>query len=199
VSSSAVCIFNHFLASGKIKVMNIGKLKFNSISESPDLLADPTRKYLATLENVSPTDIAVAEIDPLYAGGEELCAYYDVDPSIGGNCIVVEAKRADRRWYAACLVPTGSRIDLNGFVRKYLNARRVSLAPKDEAIRLTNMEYGSINAVGLPKEWMVLIDASLVEKPMVIMGSGLVKSKLAIPGSLLKNLPNTEVVEGLGI
>ena len=182
-----------------MKDMNIGKLKFNSISESPDLLADPTRKYLATLENASPTDIAVAEIDPMYAGGEELCAHYDIDPSIGGNCIIVEAKRAGRKWYAACLVPTGSRIDLNGFVRKHLNARRVSLAPKDEAINLTSMEYGSINVVGLPNEWTILIDVSLIEKPTVIIGSGLVRSKLAISGSLLKDLPNAESVAELGI
>jgi len=179
--------------------MNIGKLKFNSISDRPDLLAAPTRKYLASLDDVSLMDVAVAEVDPTYADGEELCAHYDIDPSIGGNCIIIEAKRADHRWYAACLVPIGSRIDLNSFVRKHLNARRVSLAPKDEVISLTKMEYGSINVVGLPSEWIILIDASFIGKPTVIMGSGLVKSKLAISGSLLKGLPNVEAVEGLGI
>jgi prolyl-tRNA editing enzyme YbaK/EbsC (Cys-tRNA(Pro) deacylase) len=157
-----------------MEYMNIDKLKFNSISDRPDLLAEPVRKYLASLNGVSPADVAVAEIDPTYAGGEELCAHYDSDPSVGGNCIIVESKRADRKWYAACLVPIGSRIDLNGFVRKHLNARRVSLAPKDEAITLTNMEYGSINVVGLPNDWVILVDASFIAKPTIIMGSGLV-------------------------
>lgn len=179
--------------------MNMGKLDFHSITDRLDLLADPTRDYLLGLPRESTVNVMVAEIDPAYAGGEELSAHYGTEPSMGGNCIIIAASRADRKWYAACLVPTGSRVDLNGFVRKHLNARRVSLAPKEEAISLTNMEYGSINVIGLPSEWIILIDATFIEKPTVIMGGGLVRSKLAVPGSLLKQLPNVEVIEGLGI
>lgn len=179
--------------------MNIGELTFSSITGHSELLAESTRNYLLGSPGTSTTDVVVAEIDPAYAGGEELCAHYGIDPSMGGNCIIVEATRGDRKWYAACLVPTGSRMDLNGFVRKRLNARRVSLAPKDEVITMTGMEYGSITIVGLPDDWILLVDATLTKKTMVVMGSGLIKSKLALPGNMLEKLANVEVLDNLGI
>jgi len=87
----------------------------------------------------------------------------------------------------------------HGLVRKLLKGRRASLAPKQTAIDLSKMEYGSINVVGLPKDWPILIDSKLLEKPFIIMGSGLVKSKIRVPANLLSNLPNAQSVDGLGI
>jgi len=61
------------------------------------------------------------------------------------------------------------------------------------------MEYGSITIIGLPADWRILIDASLIKKPRVAMGSGLLRSKLSVRGATLSELPNAEVIEGLGI
>ncbi len=174
--------------------MKLGKLDFSRAADRPDLLSPSTRAYLSSTAAVA----WVTAIDPTYHDGNAFCNHYGIDPSIGGNCIVLQASRADKKWYAACLVPTGKRIDVNGLVRKQLGARRVSLASKDDALNLTGMEYGSINVVGLPGEWPIFIDAKLAAETFVVMGSGLVASKMIVPGDLLATLPNSKLVEGLG-
>jgi hypothetical protein len=54
------------------------------------------------------------------------------------------ARRAEREWFAACLVLATTRADVNGIVRKHLGARKISFAPMDNAVSLTGMEYGGI-------------------------------------------------------
>jgi prolyl-tRNA editing enzyme YbaK/EbsC (Cys-tRNA(Pro) deacylase) len=61
------------------------------------------------------------------------------------------------------------------------------------------MEYGGINPIGLPDSWPVLLDARVVETEVVLIGSGVRRSKLLLPGSLLAHLPQAETVDGLGI
>jgi prolyl-tRNA editing enzyme YbaK/EbsC (Cys-tRNA(Pro) deacylase) len=179
--------------------MIIGKLDFLPILQHRELLSRPTAAYLFGLPGDVTADVCVAKIHPDYADGNELCKQYGTDPQRCGNCIVVEAKRGERLWLVACLVPLNHKMDLNGFVRRQLHARRVSLAPKEATIKLSGMEYGSINPTGLPAGWSILIDARLANADLVITGSGLVASKLLLPGKLLAHLPNATVVEGLGV
>jgi len=179
--------------------MLIGKLDFLPILQHPELLSQPTAAYLFGLPGDVTADVGVAKINPGYADGNELCKQYDTDPQMCGNCIIVEAKRGEKLWFVACLVPLNNKMDLNGFVRRQLHARRVSLAPKAATIELSGMEYGSINPTGLPAEWSILIDARLANADLVITGSGLVASKLLLPGKLLAQLPNATVVESLGV
>jgi prolyl-tRNA editing enzyme YbaK/EbsC (Cys-tRNA(Pro) deacylase) len=42
------------------------------------------------------------------------------------------------------------------------------------------------------------VDAAVVDIPYVIVGSGVRRSKIAIPGKALAALPSAEVVDGLG-
>ena len=86
---------------------------------------------------------------------------------------------------------------MNGLVRRTLDARRVSFAPMEQAVSVTGMEYGAITPVGLPSDWVILVDQRIIETPYIILGSGLRKSKLALPGLFLASLPNVQVVEGL--
>jgi prolyl-tRNA editing enzyme YbaK/EbsC (Cys-tRNA(Pro) deacylase) len=90
-----------------------------------------------------------------------------------------------------------TRADVNGAVRRLLDARKASFAPMDEAVRLTGMEYGGITPIGLPKDWPVLVDARVVAIPHVVIGSGVRHSKIAIPGPALGALPGAEVIDGL--
>ena len=90
-----------------------------------------------------------------------------------------------------------TRADVNGLVRKRLDARKASFAPMDDAVALTGMEYGGITPVGLPAEWPLLVDAAVAAAPAVVIGSGIRGSKLALPGELAARLPGAEVVEGL--
>jgi prolyl-tRNA editing enzyme YbaK/EbsC (Cys-tRNA(Pro) deacylase) len=70
--------------------------------------------------------------------------------------------------------------------------------PMDEAVAGTGMEYGGITPIGLPPEWPVLVDAAVAAAQSVVIGSGVRRSKLRLPGELLAVLPGVEVLDGLG-
>jgi prolyl-tRNA editing enzyme YbaK/EbsC (Cys-tRNA(Pro) deacylase) len=59
------------------------------------------------------------------------------------------------------------------------------------------MEYGGITLIGLPASWPVLVDRAVLERDVVVIGSGLRRSKLALPSSALADLPGAEVIDGL--
>jgi prolyl-tRNA editing enzyme YbaK/EbsC (Cys-tRNA(Pro) deacylase) len=61
------------------------------------------------------------------------------------------------------------------------------------------MEYGGITPFGLPAGWPLLVDARVVQVPLVVVGSGIRGSKLVVPGSSLAALPGAEVLEGLAV
>jgi len=167
-------------------------LKFEPIRKHLDLLASSVKEAAENWDRVTPIeDIWVAEIDPKYMGGIELCKHYGISQNKGVNCVIVEAVRGENKTLAACLIPVNcKKADFNGVVRKHLNARRVSLAPLEEVLEQTNMEYGSITVFGLPKSWPILIDSSIISLDRVIIGAGLQKSKLSLPGKTLLELPN---------
>lgn len=145
--------------------------------------------------NTSHEEIGVCEIDPEFSDTAQFCEAYGVLPQQAANCIVLEAKRGDRQWYAACIVSGASRADINGVIRKTLDARKVSFAPMDAAVAATQMEYGAITPVGLPDSWVILVDKAVAEMPYVIVGSGARSSKLAVPGYVFADLPNAQVVD----
>jgi prolyl-tRNA editing enzyme YbaK/EbsC (Cys-tRNA(Pro) deacylase) len=97
------------------------------------------------------------------------------------------------------VVPSASRVDVNGVVRRRLDARKASFAPMEVATGETGMEYGGITPIGLPQDWPVLIDATVVELPYVLLGSGRRRGKLLVPGKALAELPGAVVLEGLGV
>jgi prolyl-tRNA editing enzyme YbaK/EbsC (Cys-tRNA(Pro) deacylase) len=90
-----------------------------------------------------------------------------------------------------------TRADVNGLVRKRLNARKASFAPMDDAVALSGMESGGITPIGLPAEWPLLVDAAVAAAPAIVIGSGIRGSKLALPGELAARLACAEVIEGL--
>jgi prolyl-tRNA editing enzyme YbaK/EbsC (Cys-tRNA(Pro) deacylase) len=139
----------------------------------------------------------VLEIDPNFTGTAEFCEHYSIAPETTANCVIVEASRGGIKRLAVVVMLASTRADLNTAVRKLLDARRVSLAPKDTAVELSRMEYGSITAIGLPAEWPLLIDARVMEVPDLVMGGGLVLSKLRFPGRALAELPQAQVIQDL--
>jgi prolyl-tRNA editing enzyme YbaK/EbsC (Cys-tRNA(Pro) deacylase) len=91
-----------------------------------------------------------------------------------------------------------TRADVNGLVRRHLDVRKASFAPQDDAVAQTGMEFGGITPFGLPGGWPVLVDAAVVAAPLVVVGSGLRRSKLVVPGAALAELPGVQVLDGLG-
>lgn len=174
--------------------MRFGSLDFTPALDSSDLLAGPTAAALRSAE-VASADVLVAAIDPGLADTASFCEHYEISMADGANCVVVQARRGDRTWYAACLVRGSDRADVNGVVRRHLDARKLSFAPMDDAVALTGMEYGGITPVGLPTDWPVLVDASVAEHERLIIGSGIRGSKLLVTGAFLASLPGAEVLE----
>jgi prolyl-tRNA editing enzyme YbaK/EbsC (Cys-tRNA(Pro) deacylase) len=167
--------------------VELGKLSFVPASNAPELVAAPVRPHLRD-------GLWVSAIDPNLADTAAFCDHYDICLDISANCVVVEARRADRTWYAACVVLATTRADVNGVVRKHLGARKISFASMDTAVDLTAMEYGGITPIGLPADWPLLVDESVIAQDRVIIGSGIRGSKLLVATGLLASLPSAEVL-----
>ena len=165
--------------------------------DRPDLLGAPVAAALKAFDPADAALVGVAEIDPTLADTAEFCAAYGSPMDGSANCVVVAGRRGEDTRYAACLVLASTRADVNGLVRRRLNARKASFAPMDDAVALSGMEYGGITPIGLPEDWPVLVDAAVAATPAVVIGSGIRGSKLALPGSLAARLPGAEVIEGL--
>jgi prolyl-tRNA editing enzyme YbaK/EbsC (Cys-tRNA(Pro) deacylase) len=115
------------------------------------------------------------------------------------NCVVVAGKRGGEVTLAACLALSTTRVDVNGAVRRHLGVRKASFAPMDTAVGETGMEYGGITPVGLPPQWPILVDGAVVDAPYLVIGSGVRRGKLIVPGKTLAALPGAVVLDGLGI
>ncbi len=162
--------------------------------DRPDLLAAPVAAA------VGPSDpVRVAEIDPSLADTAAFCARYGVAMAESANCVVVAGRRGGETRMAACMVLATTRADVNGLVRRRLDARKASFAAMDDAVAQTGMEYGGITPVGLPSEWPILVDAAVAAGPSLVIGSGLRRSKLRVSGAWLAALPGAEVIDGLGL
>jgi prolyl-tRNA editing enzyme YbaK/EbsC (Cys-tRNA(Pro) deacylase) len=172
----------------------LGRLQTSPAREHPELLAPPVA---AALAGAWGADVLVAEIDPALADTAAFCERYDVALDVSANCVVVAGRRGSETRLAACVVLATTRADVNGVVRRRLDARKASFAPMDMAVEQTGMEHGGITPFGLPPGWPLLVDAAVTATPWVIVGSGLRRSKLAVPGRVLGTLPGAEVVEGL--
>ena len=185
----------------------VGTLDWIPALERRDLLAEPVADALARLADIgtgatglgAAGDVLVAEIDPDLADTAAFCARYDVPLDISANCVVLAAKREGTRQLAACVVLATTRADVNGVARRMLDARKASFAPMDAAVAESRMEYGGITPIGLPAAWPLLVDAAVASADRVVVGSGVRRSKLLLPGTLLAQLPDAVILEGLGL
>ncbi|MER5461845.1 YbaK/EbsC family protein [Streptomyces sp. NPDC002668] len=146
----------------------------------------------------------------------EQLIYVDTDPEIAdtaafvehygqelldesANCVVVAGRRGGESTLAACVVLSGTRVDVNGVVRRQLGARKASFASMDTATGATGMEYGGITPIGLPADWPLLVDSAVVDTEWVLIGSGRRRGKLIVPGKAFAALPGAVVLAGLGV
>jgi prolyl-tRNA editing enzyme YbaK/EbsC (Cys-tRNA(Pro) deacylase) len=172
--------------------MDFGKLAFRSIAQNDELVAEPTR---VAVEREALQEVLVSEIDAELADTASFCRQYGIGLEVSANCVIVEAKRGDETWYAACVIAATTKADVNGKIRRQLDARKASFAPMDTAVSLSKMQYGGITPIGLPAAWPILIDTQVANTKRVIIGSGLRSSKLLVPGKLLGALSNAVVMD----
>jgi len=165
-------------------------------TDRPDLVAPPVAAALAAWPGAR--EVAVVEIDPGLADTAAMTEAYDIALTASGNCVVVSGSRGGEERVAACVVRADTRADVNTLVRKLLDVRKASFLPMDRAVAESGMEHGGITPVGLPDGWRVLVHDVLLDEDVVVLGSGVRRSKLLLPGRLLADLPGVEVVGGLG-
>lgn len=177
---------------------------FDNATPAPDCLDDLTRPVADALRhwhgNVPAEQIVYVDTEPEWADTATFLEHYGpelLDQS--ANCVVVAGRRGGESTLAACVVLSGTRVDVNGVVRRQLGARKASFAPTDTATGETGMEYGGITPIGLPADWPVLVDSAVVDLPYVLVGSGRRRGKLLVPGKAFAELPNAVVLEGLGV
>jgi prolyl-tRNA editing enzyme YbaK/EbsC (Cys-tRNA(Pro) deacylase) len=173
----------------------LGRLESLPALEHPELLAPPVVAALEAWEHGH--ELAVVEIDPAVADTAAMSEAYDLGMDTGANCVVVGGSRAGEERVAACLVRADTRADVNNVVRRSLDVRKCSFLPMDKAVEESGMEYGGITPVGLPGSWRLLVDARVLDIEVAVIGSGVRRSKLLLPGHLAGELPGAEVIDGL--
>ena len=165
--------------------------------DRPDLLADPVAAVLRADGSLA-AEARVAAIDPDLADTASFCAAYGRSLDESANCVVLAAKRSGETILAACVVLATTRADVNGLARRTVGARKASFAAMDVAVSASGMEQGGITPIGLPAAWPVLVDAAVARAGDVVVGSGLRRSKLLVPGALVAGLPGATVLDALG-
>ncbi|WP_033327364.1 YbaK/EbsC family protein [Streptomyces yerevanensis] len=177
---------------------------FDNATPAPDCLDELTRPVADAVRhwrgNVPAEQIVYVDTEPDWADTATFLEHYGpelLDQS--ANCVVVAGKRGGESTLAACVVLSGTRVDVNGVVRRQLGARKASFASMDTATGETGMEYGGITPIGLPGDWPVLVDSAVVDLPYVLVGSGRRRGKLLVPGKAFAELPSAVVLEGLGV
>ena len=176
-------------------MMPLGTLDVTPAVDRPELLARPTAAALATW-TLSP-QVGVAPIDPELADTAAFCEAYTVPLDASANCVVLAGKREGQVRMAACLVLATTRADVNSTARRLLDVRKISFAAMDDAVTMTDMEYGGITPIGLPYDWPIFADSRVIEQPAIVIGSGMRRSKIVLPGEAIAQYPGVQVVEGL--
>jgi prolyl-tRNA editing enzyme YbaK/EbsC (Cys-tRNA(Pro) deacylase) len=176
-------------------MMPLGNLNVTPATANVDLLALATAAALA--EWSESDSVGVAPIDPELADTAAFCEAYAVPLEASANCVVLAGKREGQVRMAACLVLATTRADVNGVARRWLDVRKISFASMDDAVAMTGMEYGGITPIGLPVDWPILVDSRVVAQPAIVIGSGLRRSKIVLPGAALSAYPGVHVIDGL--
>jgi prolyl-tRNA editing enzyme YbaK/EbsC (Cys-tRNA(Pro) deacylase) len=174
----------------------LGALTSLPAVDRPDLLGEPVGAALREWPHAA--ELAVVEIDPELADTAAMSEAYDVPLAASANCVVVSGRRAGEERTAACVVRADTRADVNNLVKRTLDVRKATFLPMERAVEETGMEYGGITPLGLPASWRLFVDARCVDIEVAVVGSGVRRSKLLLPGHRLADLPAAEVLPDLG-
>ncbi len=151
-------------------------------------LADVTDRLGLTAE-VLPCDRDLADT-------VAFCNAYGYALQESANAIVVAAK-SDPPRFAVCVALADTRLDVNGAIRRRLQARKASFASACQTVDLTGMEIGGVTPFGLPAGVPLWIDEGVMRRDQVIVGGGSRSIKIRVAPAALAALPGAEVVTGL--
>src|SRR5437870_13122366 len=141
-------------------------------------------------------DYEIFPCDPALADTANFCAAYGFDPADSANTILVIGK-SDPPVYAACVVLSNTRLDVNKTVRNRLGTRKASFAPAEETRAITGMEIGGVTVFGLPAGMPIWVDSRVMTRERIVLGGGSRSFKVIAAPEILLRLPGAEVVENL--
>lgn len=163
--------------------------------EHPELLAPTVAAALAEWEHGAA--VGVVQIDPAVSDTRAMMEAFSLPMAAGANCVVVAGRREGVERVAACMVRADTRVDVNTVVKRLLDVRKPSFLSMERAVAESAMEHGAITPLGLPVRWRLLVDSAALGMDVAVIGSGVRRSKLLVPGDLLGDLPRAEVIDGL--
>lgn len=106
------------------------------------------------------------------------------------NTLILKYKKHGAETYAAAVCTGARRLDVNGAVKRLLEAQRISFARMETSTQLTGMVPGGMTVFGLPASWPILIDNAVLHQPVLVMGGGSREVKLLVPSPVLAALPH---------
>jgi prolyl-tRNA editing enzyme YbaK/EbsC (Cys-tRNA(Pro) deacylase) len=165
-------------------------------SSSPTPLEQRVIANLAEVADRLGLDYELLDCDPALADTAAFCAAYGYSLEESANTILVAAK-SDPPRHATCVALADRRLDVNGLIRRRLEARKASFAPAEATVALTGMEIGGVTPFGLPAEMPLWIDAAVMGRERVIVGGGSRSIKIRVAPQALAGLPGAVVVDDL--
>jgi prolyl-tRNA editing enzyme YbaK/EbsC (Cys-tRNA(Pro) deacylase) len=159
-------------------------------------LEDTVTAAVAEIAGALGLPYEILPCDPALADTAAFCDAYGYSLQESANTILVAAK-SDPPRYAACVALADRRLDVNGIVRRRLEARKVSFASAEATVNVTGMEIGGVTPFGLAAGVPLWIDAAVMEQERVIVGGGSRSIKIRVAPTALAALPGAEVVTDL--
>ncbi|MCI0439916.1 MAG: hypothetical protein L0177_12400 [Chloroflexi bacterium] len=157
--------------------------------------SDIEAKVKAAMDSVG-VKYELIRINPDFADTAQFCQEYGFPIESCGNTIIIASTRGEKK-FCACVVKGSNRLDVNKTVKNLMGVPRASFASPDETKELTGMLIGGVTAFALPDGLPVYVDAELLNADYVILGSGSRSSKLKLPPSELRKIPNSQIITGL--
>jgi prolyl-tRNA editing enzyme YbaK/EbsC (Cys-tRNA(Pro) deacylase) len=134
--------------------------------------------------------------DPAFADTAAFCERYGVAPDQSANTILVASRQEPKIW-AACVVLSTTRLDVNHAVRRLVGGKKLSFASAEETRGKTGMMIGGVTPFALPSDIPIYIDARMMGVPWVVVGGGSRSWKVRLAPDGLARMPNTSVVPDL--
>ncbi len=121
------------------------------------------------LDALAAAGIAYVVVRTPRAGSAEEAADLQGIP-LGALLRTIVVRRGDDD-YLFVLVPAGRRFDWPS-VRAHLGVRRLTLPDADEARAVTGYERYTITPFGSQRAWPAIVDAAVMDEPVVSVGGG---------------------------
>lgn len=142
-----------------------------------------------SLKKVLEKEIGKFEIikcESIFSDTESFCNEYDFLLEDSCNAILIKSKKPEIYYSMFCILGN-NRLDVNGKVKKVMNAKRVSFASKNEAERVSNQIYGGISPLSLGRDIDIYIDENVMKRKKVFIGGGNRTTKIFLsPTELLR-------------